>query len=186
MVDRYASLECPTLILSGSNDRLLPSKEEAYRLKRLLDPSYSDTPAGNRNGLRNNYKESGGSVGNRVEIMEVTQGGHALLDGSLDLRSILRKSTTLSDIYSTSSARNTAAGDNIALNTKSTSDALPLVDRRSFLDTNLSIPYPSTEDIEDIDNRLGGFINRYIPSPPRIVPSSLLVVAYKLDQCQLY
>jgi len=78
--DQYSNIKVPTLILTGKNDRLLPSREEGRRLKRLI---------------------GGGGV--KVELKEFDN-GHALLEeGFLDLANVITRSPVFAppdrDVY---------------------------------------------------------------------------------------
>eukprot|EP01035_Chromulina_nebulosa_P020813 gene20813-26981_t len=68
---KFSEITVPTLILVGQNDRLLPSAAEGLRLKNLL-----------KNTI--------------VDLITVPDSGHALLDGSINLKEILRESVVFS------------------------------------------------------------------------------------------
>ena len=63
MKDKYANISTPTLILVGAGDRLIPSSEEGRRLLREMKNA-------------------------QVEVKEYPQGGHMILDGTIDLTDI--------------------------------------------------------------------------------------------------
>ena len=69
MTHKYSLITTPTLIITGQNDRLLPSAREGQRLLNSL----------------NNTK---------VELLEFKDSGHAILDGSIDLAEVMAKSKT--------------------------------------------------------------------------------------------
>ena len=71
-------LKLPTLIITGSEDRLLPSKLEGRRLKGLLS-----------------------AVGGTVELREMPASGHALMDDSFNLAALLRDSKTFRSDFNT-------------------------------------------------------------------------------------
>ena len=68
MRDRYQLIKTPTLVVTGGSDRLLPSRDEGRRLKRKM----SGAP--------------------EVDIRSFRDRGHAILDGTLDLADIMRRS----------------------------------------------------------------------------------------------
>ena len=67
MENKYESITAPTLVLIGTQDRLLPSAKEGVRLKRVMTKSV-------------------------VEVMDFNSNGHAFLDGSQNLTDIFAKS----------------------------------------------------------------------------------------------
>ena len=74
--NRFEKIDTPTIILVGNRDRLLPSLEEGRRLKKLMKNA-------------------------KVELIELEEKGHAILDGSYDLAELLLTSKTfLRDIDS--------------------------------------------------------------------------------------
>ena len=68
---RYKEIKVPTLILIGSNDRLLPSLSEGRRLEEEL-------------------------VNTEVDLIEFRDKGHALLDDSFNLEEVIMKSKIFS------------------------------------------------------------------------------------------
>ena len=70
MESRYKDITTPTLLLIGTKDRLLPSASESYRLEKALSSA-------------------------SMEIVEYQEGGHALLDGTLDMNKVFQESRTL-------------------------------------------------------------------------------------------
>ena len=136
--DRYDDVTSPTLLLIGRNDRLLPSSLEGTRLKSLLT------------GVRGAAGRSG------PEVMEVVSGGHALLDGSLDIGEILRKSDTFQSATAPLSSSTTGQ-------TRLDAPVIPANTAPSFLDKDLSVPYPTAEDIADVEERFGGLIKLVSP-----------------------
>ena len=69
MSEKYSAITSPTLVIVGQNDRLLPSQSEGRRLQKVINST-------------------------TVEVLEFQDTGHAILDGSLDLASILLNSRT--------------------------------------------------------------------------------------------
>jgi len=69
MSEKYSAITSPTVVIVGQNDRLLPSQSEGRRLQKVINST-------------------------TVEVLEFVDTGHAILDGSLDLASILLNSRT--------------------------------------------------------------------------------------------
>lgn len=148
MEDRYDQINNPTLLLIGRNDRLLPSSLEGTRLRELLT-GVSPAATGSKRG--------------GPEVMEVVAGGHALLDGSLDLSEVLRKSDTFQRAHSTplSSPQQEQhaqpeAQAQAQTQTKEKNDS-------SFLDGDLRVPYPTKADMQDVEERFGGILRSVSP-----------------------
>jgi pimeloyl-ACP methyl ester carboxylesterase len=70
MKNRYQNITTPVLILIGTQDRMLPSDTEGYRLESVLSNA-------------------------AVEVKEFKERGHLLLDDSFDLLDVLHRSKTL-------------------------------------------------------------------------------------------
>jgi pimeloyl-ACP methyl ester carboxylesterase/1-acyl-sn-glycerol-3-phosphate acyltransferase len=105
---RLKDLKIPTLVLVGKEDRLLPSLEEGRRLRRLL-------PC--------------------VQVKEVSDGGHALLDGTIDLGKELRLARVFKPKYTGRRDEQSSA---------------------SLRDTSyLEFPLPTDEEMEEFDKQLG-------------------------------
>lgn len=69
MSTKYSAITSPTLVIVGQNDRLLPSQSEGRRLQKRINST-------------------------TVEVLEFQDTGHAILDGSIDLASVLFNSRT--------------------------------------------------------------------------------------------
>lgn len=139
MEDRYDEITNPTLLLIGRNDRLLPSSLEGARLRELLT----------------GVSPTGGSTRGGPEVMEVVAGGHALLDGSIDLTEILRKSDTFRKAHN-------AMPSHLHQEVSAVEETEP-TSASSFLDGDLTVPYPSNADMEDVEARFGGFLRSVSP-----------------------
>ena len=81
--DRYKKLVTPTLIITGTEDRLLPSLNEGRRLKGLL---------------------SANQPGNTVELVELPA-GHAIMDDAFDLAEIMRASSIFAKDFKSSASK---------------------------------------------------------------------------------
>lgn len=66
----YKDITTPTLVLVGAQDRMLPSASEGFRLEKVL-------------------------LNAAVEVREFRDGGHAILDDTMDLNAVLQASKTL-------------------------------------------------------------------------------------------
>ena len=74
MDDKYNQISVPTLIITGTGDRLLPSRDEGRRLKDILSPSNSNS-----------------TTVPLVELVEFNS-GHAIMDDSFDLAKVMNAS----------------------------------------------------------------------------------------------
>jgi hypothetical protein len=92
----------PTLIITGSNDRLLPSKFEGRRLKGLF-----------------------AAAGGKAELKEMEGAGHAMLDDAFELVQLLRDSETFRGDYVVSSPTPIAASAAATASASANASALP-------------------------------------------------------------
>lgn len=146
MEDRYDQINNPTLLLIGRNDRLLPSSLEGTRLRELLT---GVSPVG--------ASKKGGP-----EVMEVVAGGHALLDGSLDISEVLRKSDTFQRAHSMHSSMHSSQEQEQEQEQEQPEEQTK-AKASSFLDGNLAVPYPSSADMQDVEDRFGGLLRSVSP-----------------------
>lgn len=106
MESRWGLITTPTLVLIGVQDRMLPSFTEGFKLEKVMKNA-------------------------AVEVEEFREGGHALLDDSVDLLNIMSFTRTFGP---------------------------------PRLPPPVDIPFPSQEDIDDVEKRIyGNFVKAFSP-----------------------
>jgi len=114
--DRYKEITTPTLLLVGEDDRLLPSAKEAKRLARDMV-----------------------GVERGIEVCSFKGRGHALLDGSVNLKQVVQDSRTFRSAFLDPSVTTVSSS------------------------SPLDCPYPSPSEIAEVDEQLAFFINTLSP-----------------------